>query len=72
MKYQIKALNLWSSFLCYYGSFSVCHGNSSQRLIKNREMFIIVIGVILKCDLPPISTPKGISMVIKNILALFY
>ena len=34
-------------------------------------MVIFIMCVILKCDLPPINTPQGISMFIKNFLALF-
>ena len=36
-----------------------------------RKMFIFVIFVILKFDLPPINTPHSINMVIKIFLALF-
>ena len=35
------------------------------------KLFIFVIFVILKCNLPPINTPQGINIVTKNFLALF-
>ena len=57
--------------MCSNGSFSRCHGNGSQKLIKNRGKWPFVIFVILKCDLPPINTPQGINMLIKIFLALF-
>ena len=58
--------------MCSDGSFSGCHGNGSQKLKKHRgKMVIFVIFVILKCDLPPINTPRSINMVIKIFLALF-
>ena len=54
-----------------FGTFNGCHGNDSQELIKNREkMLIFVICVIFKYDLPPINISKGISLFIKNFLAL--
>ena len=34
-------------------------------------MDISVICVILKCHLPPVDTPKGFSMVIRNFLHFF-
>ena len=72
MRYQIEALHSGSSFMCSVGTFNGCHGNNSQELIKNREkMLIFVICVIFKCDLSPINTSKGISLFIKNFLALF-
>ena len=56
-------------------SFGTCngfHGNDSQELIKNREkMLIFVICVISKCDLSPLNMAEGISLFIKNFLALF-
>ena len=55
--------------MCNFGSFSGFYGNGSQRIIKNRgKMVIFVICVILRCDLFPIITPKGISIVIKTFL----
>ena len=55
-----------------FGTFTGCHGNDSQEFIKNREkMLIFVICVIFKCDLSSINISKGISLVIKNFLALF-
>ena len=72
MRYQIKALHCGSSFMYNFGTFNGCHGNDSQELIKNREkMLIFVIFVIFKCDLSPINISKGISLFIKNFLALF-
>ena len=57
--------------MCSFGTFSGCHGNDSQELIKNREkMLIFVICVIFKCNLSPINISKGISLFIKNFLAL--
>ena len=54
------------------GTFNGYHGNDSQKLIKNRDkMLIFVICVIFKCDLPIINISKGISLFIKNFLALF-
>ena len=65
MWYQIKTLNGCSSFVCILGISSCRHGNRSQKLIKNRERFVIfVICVILKCDLPLMNTHQGVSMVI--------
>ena len=41
-------------------------------IIKNREkMLISVMFVIFKCDLSPINISKGISLFIKDFLALF-
>ena len=55
-----------------FGTFNGCHSNDSQELIKNREkMLIFVICVIFKCDLSPLNISKGISLFIKNFLALF-
>ena len=55
-----------------FGTFNRCHGNYSQELVKNREkMLIFVICVIFKCDLSPINISKGISLFIKNYLAMF-
>ena len=72
MWYQIQALNFGSSLMCSVGSFCDCCGNGSQELIKNRgKMVSFLICVKLKCDLAPNNTSKGISMVIKNFLALF-
>ena len=58
--------------MCSFGSFSGCHGNGSHKSVKNkhRKMFFFVIYVTLKCDLPSINTPKGISMVTRNFLTL--
>ena len=36
--------------------------------VWQRKMVIFVFCVILKCDLPPINTSKGISMIIKTSL----
>ena len=36
-----------------------------------KKMLIFVIFVIFKCDLSPINISKGISLFIKNFLALF-
>ena len=72
MRYQIEALHCGSSFVCSFGTFNGCHGNGSQELLKNREkMLVFVICVIFKCNLSPINTSKGISLFIKNFLALF-
>ena len=58
--------------MCSSGTFNGCHGNDSQELIKNREkMVIFVICVMFKCDLSPSNISKGISLFIKNFLALF-
>ena len=59
--------------MCSFGTFSGCHGNGSQELIKNREkMLIFVICVNFKCNLPPINKSKGISLFNKKkFLALF-
>ena len=58
--------------MCSFGTFNGCHGNKSQEIIKNREkMLIFVLCVIFKCDLYPINISKGISLFIKNFLALF-
>ena len=55
-----------------FGTFNGCHGKDSQELIKNREkMLIFVICVIFKCDLSRSNISKGISLFIKNFLALF-
>ena len=55
-----------------FGTFNGCHGNDIHELIKNRDkMLIFVICVIFKCNLFPINISKGISLFIKNFLALF-
>ena len=72
MRYHIEALHCGSSFMCSSGTFDGCHGNDSQELIKNREkMLVFVICMIFKCDLSPINISKGISLFVKNFLALF-
>ena len=66
MLYQIKAITCGSSFICSCASFSGCHGNRSQEIIKKTGEIIIIfiICVILKCGLSPINTSKDISMLI--------
>ena len=58
--------------MCSNGSFSGCHGNGSQKLIKNRGKWSFLSFIVIqKCDLPQINTPQGINMVIKIFLSLF-